>query len=45
MLGACLPDEIETAVRERVMPTISSSAEAELFSATATKLNSAWICT
>jgi alanine racemase len=33
MLGACLPDEIETAVAENVMPTISSVAEAELFSA------------
>lgn len=35
MLGACLPDEVETAVREEVMPTISSLAEAEAFSAVA----------
>jgi alanine racemase len=31
MLGACLPDEIETAVRDGVRPTISSIAEAEAF--------------
>ncbi len=35
MLGACLPDEIETAVRDGVMPTISSLAEARLFSTAA----------
>ena len=38
MLGACLPDEIETAVQEGVMPTISSLAEAKLFSASAARL-------
>ena len=38
MLGACLPDEIEWAVRDHVMPTISSAAEARLFSKTAIKL-------
>lgn len=32
MLGACLPDEIERAVKDDVMPTISSRTEAELFS-------------
>src|ERR1051325_6289532 len=37
MLGATLPDEVETAVREEVMPTISSVAEAELFSAAAVR--------
>ncbi len=31
MLGACLPDEVETAVRDDVMPTISSLAEARAF--------------
>ncbi len=35
MLGACLPDEVEIALREEVMPTISSLAEAEAFSAAA----------
>src|SRR5258706_16114982 len=29
MLGACLPFEVETAVREDVMPTISTLEEAE----------------
>lgn len=38
MLGACLPDEVATAVRDQVMPTISSLAEAKSFSATASKL-------
>jgi alanine racemase len=38
MLGACLPDEIETAVRDEVRPTISSLAEANLFSAAAVRL-------
>jgi alanine racemase len=32
MLGACLPEEVEMAVRDHVMPTISSTAEARLFS-------------
>jgi alanine racemase len=31
MLGACLPDEVEAAVRDDVMPTISSLAEARAF--------------
>lgn len=31
MLGACLPDEIEATVRDDVMPTISSLAEARAF--------------
>jgi alanine racemase len=35
MLGACLPHEIEAAVRDEVMPTVSSFAEARLFSAAA----------
>ena len=39
MLGACLPDEVERAVQDNVMPTISIPAEAELFSKVATKLN------
>ena len=38
MLGACLPAEVETAVRDDVMPTISSLHEARLFSAAATRL-------
>lgn len=37
MLGACLPDEIETAVRDEVMPTISSLEEAQAFAAAAEK--------
>jgi len=32
MLGACLPEEIPIAVRDEVMPTISSMAEAQQFS-------------
>ena len=39
MLGACLPDEVESAVRDEVMPTISSFKEARLFSTTADKMN------
>lgn len=39
MLGACLPDEVETAVRDDVMPTISSFAEAQAFEAAAAKQN------
>jgi alanine racemase len=31
MLGACLPDEVDAAVRDDVMPTISSFAEALAF--------------
>jgi alanine racemase len=38
MLGACLPDEIETAVRDDIRPTISSQAEARAFSRVASKL-------
>ena len=38
MLGACLPDEIERTVKDGVMPTISSMAEAKLFSETAVRL-------
>jgi len=32
MLGACLPDEVKTAVRDQVRPTLSSLAEAQWFS-------------
>ncbi|MBI5385391.1 MAG: alanine racemase [Verrucomicrobia bacterium] len=32
MLGACLPHEVETSVRDDVMPTLSTLAEAKLFS-------------
>lgn len=39
MLGACLPDEVETAVRDDVMPTISSVAEAQAFEMAAAKQN------
>src|SRR3989454_11834496 len=35
MLGPCLPDEVETAVRDNVMPTLSSWEEARQFAATA----------
>src|SRR5436190_15149844 len=38
MLGACLPDEVEFAIRDHVMPTISSVAEARLFSKIAIRL-------
>src|SRR5688572_27778922 len=38
MLGACLPFEVETAVREDVMPTISTLEEAQQFSAAANRL-------
>ncbi|MSU40884.1 MAG: alanine racemase [Pedosphaera sp.] len=38
MLGACLPDEVETAVKDNVMPTLSTIAEARAFSATAARL-------
>src|SRR5436190_16477774 len=37
MLGACLPDEIDAAVRDDVMPTISSAQEAIAFSDVAVK--------
>src|SRR5512133_3951953 len=35
MLGACLPHEVDSAVRDEVMPTLSSLDEARLFSAAA----------
>jgi alanine racemase len=35
MLGACLPSEVEAAVRDDVMPTISTIQEAEQFSSCA----------
>jgi alanine racemase len=38
MLGACLPGEIELAVRDDVRPTISALAEARAFSAAASRL-------
>jgi len=38
MLGACLPDEVEWAVRDEVAPTISSLEEAQRFSLTAVRL-------
>src|SRR5438034_7642906 len=38
MLGAALPDEVETALREEVMPTISTLDEAKAFSVAAVKL-------
>ena len=41
MLGACLPFEVETAVRESVMATISTRDEAVQFSAAASKLGRA----
>ena len=37
MLGACLPDEVDAAVRDDVMPTISSLEEAQAFDAAAVK--------
>ena len=39
MLGACLPEEVETAVRDDVMPTLSTLGEAERFSLEAVKQN------
>ena len=39
MLGACLPGEIDTAVKDDVMPTISSMEEAVGFSRTAAKMH------
>ena len=38
MLGACLPDEVEAAVRDDVMPTLSTFGEARAFDAAAAKL-------
>jgi alanine racemase len=37
MLGACLPDEVEAAVREDVRPTLSTQVEAAAFSAAAVR--------
>ncbi|HAV62590.1 MAG TPA: alanine racemase [Verrucomicrobiales bacterium] len=37
MLGACLPEEVEQAVKDQVMVTVSSLAEAEAFSSAARK--------
>ena len=39
MLGACLPSEVELAVRDGVMPTLSTLMEAERFAAAAARLN------
>ena len=39
MLGACLPEEIPLAVRDSVMPTISSLAEARAFEKAAARQN------
>ena len=41
LLGPCLPGEIEEAIREGVMPTVSSEAEARLFSMTARRMKQA----
>jgi len=38
MLGACLPDEVAVAVRDDVMPSVSSLEEARRFSQAAVKL-------
>ena len=38
MLGACLPDETERAIKDNVMPTLSTADEARRFSRTAKKL-------
>lgn len=38
MLGACLPDEVERAVKDAVMPTLSTVDEARHFSRVAKKL-------
>ena len=38
MLGACLPDEVERAVKDNVMPTLSTEDEARRFSRIAKKL-------
>lgn len=39
MLGACLPEEVEVAVRDDVMPTLSSLEEARRFSRAAVRLD------
>ena len=41
MLGACLPDEVDLAVRDDVMPSISSLVEARAFSRAAVRLGRA----
>ncbi|HEY0456889.1 MAG TPA: alanine racemase [Verrucomicrobiae bacterium] len=41
MLGACLPHEVEAAIRDQVMVTISSLAEARAFSKAAARLGKA----
>jgi len=38
LLGVCLPEEMETVVRDQIMPTISSLNEAEQFAAIAKQL-------
>jgi alanine racemase len=38
MLGACMPDEVEETVRDRVMPTLSSVEEGHWFSSAAMRL-------
>src|SRR4051812_44811603 len=38
MLGACLPHEMETAVRDQIMVTISSLSEAEAFGSVAARI-------
>jgi alanine racemase len=38
MLGACLPDEVEETIRERVMPTLSSVDEGRWFSTAAVRM-------
>ncbi len=38
MLGACLPEEVEAAVRDDVMPTVSSPDEARKFARAAARL-------
>jgi alanine racemase len=37
MLGACLPTEVDAAVRDGIMPTISTLEEAKLFSSSAVR--------
>ena len=39
MLGACLPGETDRAIKDNVMPTLSSLEEARRFSKAAKKLN------
>jgi alanine racemase len=39
MLGACLPHEVERAVKDGIMPTLSSWTEAQWFSAAAQRAN------